>query len=260
MLKFSIVLIIGLLYIAPTVAGQGALPPKNVPIDIGKITPSNILDELRDIKRRFPRLSVRRLSQRANALIKKKGFNFTISVTRPDNVPADIYTLATRRGTQFTFQVDEPHGSPCHETVLNLPVRRINAKEIDLVSHGLAYTLKRPIEFESEEVSLVDRTLKKEVRKWAVPIDATPLGISRDGRKLYFGFDFPDTSYQHSLQLENLIYEISETGSIGFIPKNDPKIVKGDRLEIPNREDDFEYMRFRNGRKTFTIKFLGICT
>jgi hypothetical protein len=263
MVKIFILSIFAFALSAPAVLGQLNRPvvrPQDPPLNIGKIARSDILDNLRNIRKRYPLLSALRMAERANKLLKDKGYNFTFSVDKYRTRVVNTYSLKTTGGTSIEFEVDEPQGSPCHETVLELPVLTVDPTKIAIVQCGRMYSINRPVEFETEQVALLDRSLKKVLRKWAVPIDATPVGISRNGLNLYFAFNFPDVDYQASLQFENLIYEITSNGSIRFVPAIDRRIVKGLRVDFPDREGDYEYMRFRAGKNTFIVRYLGICT
>lgn len=257
MYKIYFWLIIVFLFFFPAgISGQ------NVPgrIDLGRIKTSTILKELRDRKARDPKLSTRQLARIGNELLRAHGSNFSIDPGSYKRVSGNRYTLTTIHGKDVSFEVEDPFGGPCNDVILYLPIRKIDAAEISLISGGSTYRLKRPLEFHTEEFALVDRSLKKVSRRWAAPIDATPYGISADGRKLYFEFDFDDPVYQNSLQFEDLIYEISANGAIQFIPKNHAGIIKGKSLEIQSKDGKFAYMSFNIGKRKLFVRYSTICT
>lgn len=261
MLKNTLIyLILTALIFAPCVPGQ---PPDNktvLPVELGKLKPSGILDEIRRRKAQNPKLSTADLARIANRLLTSYGYNFTVDPGNYTRVSDTKYTLTTIAGKRLSFEADEPFGGPCNEIILNMPVRKINTGEIALVMGGSTYRLKRPKEFSTEEFALVDRGLKKVFRRWAAPIDATPYGISADSQNLYFHFDFADPVYQNSLQFEDLIYEISQDGTIRFIAKNHPGIIKGKSLEIQSNDGKFAYMSFNIGKRKFFVRYSTICT
>lgn len=257
MLKFYLFLIIAFLTFLPAgISGQNF----SGPIDLGKIKSSTILKELRERKARNPKLSTRQLAVIGNKLLKAHGSNFSIDPGAYRRVPDSKYTLTYISGKNVSFEVDEPFGGPCNEVILYLPIRKITAAEILLVAGGSTYRLKRPKEFSTEEFVLVDRSLKKVSRRWAAPIDATPYGISADGRTLYFHFDFHDPVYQNSLQFQDLIYEIGGDGTIRFIAKSDPSIIRGKRLEVKDSNGDFEYMTFKGRKRNYIVRYFAICS
>src|SRR5262245_1311422 len=53
--------------------------------------------------------------------------------------------------------------------------------------------LKRPVEFRLEEIELVDETMKRVIRKWEVPNETFPIGVSADGRILYLPVEFTES-------------------------------------------------------------------
>jgi len=84
MIKISVYLIIAMAVSAPIIYGQRTRPAKqakNVPINIGRIAPSGILEELGNIKRRAPHSSASQITRIANKLLQFRGYNFTISVS-----------------------------------------------------------------------------------------------------------------------------------------------------------------------------------
>jgi hypothetical protein len=61
------------------------------------------------------------------------------------------------------------------------------------VLDGKKYLLKRPVEFRLEEIELVDETMKRVIRKWEVPNETFPIGVSADGRILYLPVEFTES-------------------------------------------------------------------
>jgi hypothetical protein len=63
------------------------------------------------------------------------------------------------------------------------------------------YLLKRPVEFRLEEMELVDETMKRVIRKWEVPNETNPVGISADGRTLYIPVEFTEGDHDANMWL-----------------------------------------------------------
>ena len=98
-----------------------------------------------------------------------------------------------------------------------------------IVSNGKETELKRPKEFYLEEVELLDKDLKKSIRKWKVPIDATPIGISEDGTKIYFeSWEFyQDETDNYKEKPIKLAVEVSADGSLKLVDLNEIKSDNG---------------------------------
>lgn len=114
--------------------------------------------------------------------------------------------------------------------------------------------------FLTEEFVLVDKGLRKSIRNWAAPIDATPFGISADGEKLYFEYEFGDNEYENGLHINELAIEISEDGTIQFIESNNSGIIKGKELKGYPRTGEISYRQFNVGNKSYIVKFSYPCT
>jgi hypothetical protein len=60
-----------------------------------------------------------------------------------------------------------------------------SGKVVNLPPSELCIIVMSFVEFRLEEIELVDETMKRVIRKWEVPNETYPLGISADGRTLY---------------------------------------------------------------------------
>lgn len=223
------------------------------------VRPSDILDELRKRAAEQPKLKPTELADFGNRLLPEKGYNFTLDPSEFKNVIDNKYDLFELTGKQTTFQLQEPEGSPCFD-VLKLPVEKINTETMVVVSDGIKYALKRPKTFYTEQFALVDSTLKKVIREWAAPIDATPAGISKDGKNVYVEFDFSDNDYEQELQIPSLLIEISEQGVIRFIARDDPRIKRGKELEGYPTIGEISYRKFNTGKQHYIVRFSYPCT
>jgi hypothetical protein len=60
-----------------------------------------------------------------------------------------------------------------------------SGKVVNLPPSELCIIVMSFVEFRLEEIELVDETMKRVIRKWEVPNETYPVGISADGRTLY---------------------------------------------------------------------------
>jgi hypothetical protein len=209
-----------------------------------------------------PQMTEDKLAELGNELVQKMGYTFYVDVTDFKEPKENKYTFTGLDGKAVEFVFDEVQPGPCF-TTLNLPVEKINAKEITIVKDGVQYAVKRPKGFYTEEFALVDKALKKVIRKWAAPIDATPVGISDDGKKIYFTFAFgmePDPRKKQP-SVEEMLSEMSEDGTMRFVTKNDPRVNKGKELEGYPAYSEISYRRFVTKDNTeYIVKFSYPCT
>jgi hypothetical protein len=258
----------------PTVSSTSNNQLKVESNSINKLQPSQIVKKIKAKKAENPKISSQSLSDFANELLKNEGINFTFDNTdfakkiaeKNKNISEGTkidnfynYRFKNLKGQEISFQLPEPEGHPCF-AVLDLPILRINDKEIHFINGGEVFQLKRPQDFYTEEFVLVDETLKKSVRKWSTPIDATPFGISEDGKKVYYEYDFADNEYQNELQVDELVIGITENGTIHFASREEEKIIKGKELDGYPVKSEISYRRFKKGNKNYIVKFSYPCT
>lgn len=245
------------------------------------IKPSNLSVELMEKKQANPKMSAKDLAEFGNSLIKLKGFNFDVDVANLveqklelneakkiagdneiDSVVAFNHSFTLMDGTKKTFNLTAPgfDSCCCGYYYASFPVSQITDKQLTVISNGKPYVIKRTkeIAFSQEHLLVDNQTMKKTIRKWQVPFETSPYGISQDGSKLYI----EDES--------ELLLEISETGLIQFVAKDSSNIITGgkDLREQPatkvgeaifkSGEDGF--MKFTSGSKSFIVVFQYVCT
>ena len=147
--------------------------------------------------------------------------------------------------------MNDSFAHPCF-CVIDIPTIKVNENIMTVIAEGKQVELKRTKDFYLEEFVLVDKNLKKAIRKWLVPIDTEPFGISDDGTKIYFEY-VPEDSGE-------LVYEISEDGAIQFVAKNDKRINKGKELKGYPTYGEISYRRFNAKDKSYIVKFSYPCT
>ncbi len=238
------------------------------------IKPSDINRELLDKKKANPKISAKELADYGNELIKKKGYNFsfyTCEIAEANKSAEDFsdtyrpfdYKLEDLTGRKITFQIMAKNfGHPCG-CDFEIPVFQVSKTEMTVLADDQPLRLKRPKGFYLEEVELVDKSLKKSIRKWYKPFDIAPFGISKDGTKIYI-----ETGYDDGMEgngfINDLVLEISEDGTFQLVERNNSNIIaNGEELKNFPKDPENSYLgytRFKDGDKTYFIKFSYPCT
>jgi hypothetical protein len=233
------------------------------------LQPSDILEVLRKYRGEHPELTVKEIAGYGNSIMPEKGFNYWIDIGALNEskekhkeakiISEDHYsypyemTLADGKKQKFRLVAPRHDSCCCGYYYADLPASHITENEITFVSEGKAYTVKRPADLGHNEVyALVDEeNLTKEIRKWQVPAEGYPLGISEDGTKLYVEGAFDD-----------IYLEISPEGSFRFIPKAEVISDKGESCPVPNNPDDaYEgCMKFKVADKVYFVRYSAPCT
>lgn len=232
------------------------------------IKPSNVIENLLEKKKENPKISAKELSEFGNELIKKDGYNFGFNaceIAEANNInEGDDYSetfrpfnykLENLKGEKIAFQImNKTFGYPCG-CVFDIPLTQLSNSEMTVTVDKNQVKLKRPKEFYSEEVELVDKTLKKKIRNWSIPSELlvgeiANLGISKDGTKIYF----------HT-EVEELDLEISENGTFKFVTtNNENKISKGQELKDFPKDPENAYLGYKRFANGFIVKFSYPCT
>lgn len=236
------------------------------------VVPSTIIDDLKN-KLKEDNISNENLVEYANDLLKKKGYNFifswepkgkenlkTLNAVDGKNLFPFGYTfknLKNKNSKIYFANTDFEH--PCFSTI-EIPITKVSDKIMTVILDDKPTELTRTKDFYLEEFVLVDKSLKKKIRKWFVSIDSNPLGISKDGRKIYMEYNFAQNEYEQTLQIENLVIEISEDGVLQFVSRDDSKILKGEELKGFPKTGEKSYKLFTNGDKEYIVKFSYPCT
>ena len=241
-----------------------------------RIVPSPVFVMMRDRKRSQPNITAEELASFGNGLIAKHGFNYNFNSCEiveanknPPRLPdlsatAKAYYYPLRRvgGGKVTFQIvadvyDDIPGGMCGECFFDIPSLRVTRDKMLVIAEGRRVWLKRPPEFDLDEVQFVDRTLKKVLRSWQITHQTIPLGLSPDRTKLYI-----DSRELSDLGVGGLAVEISDAGV---------RLVAADKLNLPEGEflKNFprdplnaylSFMRFGKGRGSYILKFSEPCT
>ena len=235
-----------------------------------------------------PSWSAKELTDFGNQILLKEGYDYTFDWTpkgkeNKANLPK-AYTKDTKDYYPFKYQFTDIKGKlqpfqlmndsfehPCF-SVIDIPVIKVNKKTMTVISEGKKIELKRPKDFYLEEFVLVDKDMKRVIRKWQVPIDATPFGISNDGKKVYFESweFFQDETAGYKEKPIKLAIEVSEDGSLKFVTNDSADIIKnGEDFRKPQdlkpgdilyKSGESSFMLFKSGEKEFIINFPYVCT
>ncbi len=236
-----------------------------------KIVPANLFEELEKKVTAEPNIQPAALAKYGNDLLAKKGLDFQFDLceflakhngsrsSRLASSKARSYELPLTQtdGRQVIFETrpDSESGSgACGECFVSIPVTRVTTKEIELVAGGKKYAVVRPRSFLLDEVELVDQSMRKVLRTWHY--NGVPWSVSSDGSKLYFEIYFESG-------VANVILELSETGAMRILPRDELKLPKGEEVQKHPSDPNNAYLgflRFRSGRKSLLLRFSEPCT
>jgi len=249
---------------------HSAKAPRRAP----KIRASDILEDLLKRKKERPRTSPRELAAYGNALLRKKGYDYSFDACDilkvngkegESNTPTTgtlvnyPYKLETAGGRALTFGIlsrDDEGGGMCGECFFDIPALRVTKTEMVVLAGGSWQRLRRPKEFVLDEAALVDKTLRRTLRTWQMPFQTVPSGISSDGSKLYVEF-------YEGMGPNELLLELSGDGTLKFRARKEVNLGKGESIEdLPKDPNNayLSYMRYKTGGKTYIVKFSGPCT
>jgi hypothetical protein len=272
----------------PGSLGIGAEPSRRQGVINAQFEPERLLE--RDVRRFIdghPGASAERITAYANSTLQKYGYIYKfhscdfldskkLEPLNPGHDPAvnSIYSMPfdLARGGSRAFKIHVTDIGPCSYCYALIPTLSFSAQNILAVLDGKKYSLKRPAEFQLEEMELVDETMKRVIRKWEVPDETFPTGVSADGRTLYLPVEFTESDHDAGIWLPwkngkksypSSVLAISPTGirfevaAKALAGREDPDIL--DFPEDPNNAY-LAYWRFRVKGKTFIIRFSGPCT
>jgi hypothetical protein len=245
-----------------TAQGQTKLRSATMPRPDPQIKPSPLMEDLRNHRQTHPNITLKQLADFGNERMKIKGFNYDFAMCEiikanqhPKMLRSDYpvsrlysYRLTLTTGEKQRFQIVTDETDPlCGECVLSIPCQSVSKSEFTVIASGRKYQVKRAASFTLNEIFLVDKRMKKVLRRWETPFLSYPVGVSEDGLKLYLPTD-----------LEELVLEVSSSG-IQFRAKSQLKLPpEGEWLEnhpVDPNDETLAFMRFRSGKKSFIIRF-----
>lgn len=239
------------------------------------IKPSNFIAELRKKKDDNPNISPKELAEFGNELLKNKGYDFTFSwEPKGKENEANLSKLNFKEYYPFKYQFTDISGKrqdfqlmnrgfehPCY-SVIDVPITKISALTMTIIADGKETALKTTKDFYTEEFVLTDKSLKKTIRKWKIPIDGVPLGISEDGKKVYFDtWEFyQDQGDEYKEKPLNLAIEISEDGTLRMVDANEIPSDKGVQIDYDKKYTEIIYNKYKVGQNEYILKYSAPCT
>jgi hypothetical protein len=231
--------------------------------NLPSVLPAAIEAHIAELMQRQPALSPEDLAIKANERMATVGFDYDFDPcdlkTRPTNrtFPGEeggvyhAYDLIGTNGKKVSILAREPGDAPCGCWV-QFPIHSITRQAMIIVTSSGTQNVVMPKGLLFEEITLVDKTLKRSVRNWVVPSGGPPVGISKDGTKLYF--EIGETP---------LYLEISARGKLMIVPKGAKGMITSftDLTKFPkDRNNDYlGYRRFNAARTAMTVKFSHVC-
>ena len=242
---------------------------------IPTLKPSDLIEKLRKKMEETPDISSKQLADFGNQILKTEGYDYTfdwepkgkeneenLAKLNFENFYPFKYEFTDAGGKKQLFQLmNDDFGHPC-SSVIDIPVSKVSEQLMTVVSDGKEIELKRPPEFGLEDIELLEKDLKKSIRKWKSPIDATPVGISEDGTKIYFeSWEFyQDENDGGKEKPIKLAVEVSADGSLKLIDENEIKSDRGVVFDYDKKFTEIQYSRFKVGNNEYILKYSAPCT
>jgi hypothetical protein len=237
------------------------------------VQPSHLIEKIRDkIAASHP--STAELVSYANELILKYGLDYSFdwepkgtfnerNLRRLNNKPLPFtYAFRGKSGnTQRLRFMNASFAHPCF-SVIDVPVRKVTANQVTLVTSEGLRTVNRPKAFDLETVKLLNPRTRRLVRKWIVPIDSMPVGISADGRAIYFdSWEFSqDERNGYKDDPISLAVELNVNGTLRFVSKSEIPSDKGVDFGYDKKHTEIARRRYHAGGKTYIVEFSAPCT
>lgn len=231
------------------------------------MAPSSISGDIIKYKNTRRSATAREIAEYGNSLLPIKGYNYWIDVgdlNKKKGKEARIlseelqvypYSMTLSGGKNRSFLIFAPRNDSCccGYFYAEFPVTRITETSITFISNGNKYAVNRPKDLAISEVyELVDiKDPSKTLRKWQIPYETYPEGISADGTKLYI--EGP---------VDEILLEIGSNGEFRFVEKGEVKSGEGEQGSLPaNPGNAYEdCLKFTAGGHTYHIKYSGPCT
>lgn len=224
-------------------------------------------------KLRQPGVTDEDAAEYANSLLAKHGFDYDFDacpVVKANRHPQSIedkygltklynYSFFQTNGRRIKMQlIGDPTDALCGECAFDMPLLRVMKLQLLVVSDGKQYLVRRPPGFFLKEISLVDRSMKRILRTWEVPLDSDLAGISEDGTRIYVELY---NNYIEDL-FNKIVVEVSGS-TIRFrarsqVAARDGELVTDARTDP--RDAYLAFKRFRIRNKQYIIRYDFPCT
>jgi hypothetical protein len=237
-----------------------------------RIVPTSYLDLVAD-KLKQPRVTTEEAVEFANSLLAIHGFDYWFDacpVVNANPHPQSIkneygltkgynYSFVQTNGRRIKMQlIGDPTNALCSQCKFDIPLLRVTKQQLLVVSDGKQYLVKRPPGFFLKEISLVDRSMKRILRTWEVPLDTQLAGISEDGTIIYIELL---NNYTEDL-INRIVVEVSGS-TIRFRALNKVAVRDGEFVKdhpTDPRDSYRTFKRFRIGDKQYIIRYDLPCT
>jgi len=287
----------GFILTQPASLGIGAEPSKHEFISNAQFEPERLLE--RDVRRfidTHPGVSTERITAYANSALQKYGYIYKFDICKfidskkleplnsgHDPTVTSIYSLPfdLARGGRRSFKIPVEDVGPCTYCFTLIPAINVTSQNILAVLNGKRYFLKRPADFPISQAELVDKTMKRGIRKWEMPSQDFLIGISDDGLTLYLPVEFTESDHDANMWLlwkegkksyPSSVLAISQAGfrfevaATALAADQESEDILGQECEdILNFPEDAKgdysaCRRFRVKGKTYIIRYSGPCT
>ncbi len=276
--------------------GIGGESNKRHRISNDQIEPGLLLErEVRRFIDTHPGVSAERITTYANSVLQQYGYIYKFYICdfiesrkleplNPGHAPSElsIYSLPLdlAKGGRRAFKIPVDEG-PCTYCFTWIPAINVTSQNILAVLDGKKYLLKRPADFPLSQAELVDKTMKRGIRKWEMPSQDFPIGMSADGLTLYLPVEFTESDLDANMWLlwkegkksyPSAVLAISPAGirfevsAKALGADQEPEEILGqeceDILDFPEdtKGDYSACRRFRIKGKTYIIRYSGPCT
>jgi hypothetical protein len=224
-------------------------------------------------KLRQPGVTAENAAEYANSLLAIQGFDYGFDacpVVKANRHPQSIgdkyglgksynYSFVQTNGRRIKIQlIGDPANALCGECGFDIPLLRVTKRQLLVVSDGKQYLVRRPPGFFLKEISLVDRSMKRILRTWEVPLDTQLAGISEDGTKIYVELL---NNYSEDL-FKKIVVEVSGS-TVRFRARSQVAARDGEFVtDHPTHPRDayLAFKRFRIGNKQYIIRYDVPCT
>jgi hypothetical protein len=241
-----------------------------------------ILRKISEFKASAPSSDPQQVADYANDLLPQLGYEYELDLeriiiqkikqrkTKPVKVEGDDWPyvsfdleVMTTTNSKKQISITAPADAVCccGYYYTRIAVTKVSPKELTVVVDSKEVIIARPKEIPVVQEYIFGKEAPRpaKLRSWEVPSETYPYGVSSDGLKLYV-----------ETEIDELLLEISETGSLRFVPKGLERIVtEGEDLrklpapregEILHKSGEFGLIRYVLNGTPYVLEFPYPCT
>jgi hypothetical protein len=271
MLPFACFLLLSAHY-SPISIALAQQPQRTASTPVWRISDSHLFPLVSKYRKEHRNAQPSEIAEFANQELQNHGYDFDFDIAgfiekkhlkpigRCDQTMVECkysLSLLTIKDEPVNLEASVSDSGPCDERGLVLPTTRVTSREVWIIQDGKILKIKRPSSFVLEEMDLVRRDLKTSVRKWEVPSETRPLGVSGDGSTLFLeawvslGGTDPD-----------LTLAVSENGTRFYANDKLPKMQKSDIADFPPdpKNSYLSYSKFLVDKVPHIVRYTAPCT